>query len=79
MSSTRDIKPEELKRTIDQLLNNHRPDRYHEDDTAWMEPVITYVETVLAGMDPDKRQELMQALDVDAVIEEAEGILEEHE
>ena len=50
---------EQWREEIDRRLNAIRPDRYHEDDTAWMEPVY---EWAAANMPPGLRAEAVNEL-----------------
>jgi len=51
------ISEEQWREEIDRRLDAVRPDRYHEDDRAWMEPVMRWAE---ANMPPSVRERALR-------------------
>jgi hypothetical protein len=56
------ISVEQWREEIDRRLEHVRPARYHEDDTAWMEPPIDWSER---NMPPAMRAKVLGAEDGD--------------
>jgi hypothetical protein len=56
------MSPEQYREEISRRLDEARPDRYHEDDRDWMEPVVDWAEE---NMPPSLLERILEEAEED--------------